>query len=247
MALYRDLIRAHVDWKDKYGEAIACFLREKATVLEAIRFDAHVRFDVDRFVASGETLIDGRRVASNSLRSYAEGLSGLAALSPTADEGVMLKELSQALSLRQAVRRGVTAEHFYDWVFGDYYSLTTTITFRGIPLDKLSLGQKGTVLLKLMLSEGDCPLLIDQAEEHLDNRYIFDELVGAIRAAKSRRPIILATNNPNLVVNADAEEVIVAESEDNQLSYRIGSIEKLDMRPELMPILEGGEEAFARV
>jgi predicted ATPase len=58
--------------------------------------------------------------------------------------------------------------------------------------------------------EDDRPLIIDQPEENLDPKSIFDELVPLFREVKSRRQIIIVTHNANLVVNTDADQVIVA-------------------------------------
>lgn len=61
-------------------------------------------------------------------------------------------------------------------------------------MDKLSIGQKGMVLLKLVLAEGDYPLIVDQPEENLDDSYIYEELVGAFKETKKSRQVIIATN-----------------------------------------------------
>jgi len=124
--------------------------------------------------------------------------------------------------------------------------LTTRVLFKQIPLDKLSIGQKGTVLLKLLLADGDYPLIVDQPEENLDGKFIYDELVGAFREAKKNRQVIIATNNANLVVNTDAEQIIVAEYNNNNISYKSASLENLDLREEIIPILEGSKEAFKK-
>jgi predicted ATPase len=106
------------------------------------------------------------------------------------------------------------------------------------------MGQKGTVLLKIFLAEGDHPLIIDQPEENLDNKFVYEALVDAFREAKKRRQIIIATHNANLVVNTDAEQVIVAEFKDSKILYRWGSIENPNIRKNITALLEGGEEAF---
>lgn len=49
-----------------------------------------------------------------------------------------------------------------------------------------------------------------QPEDDLDNRAIFGDLVTYLKEKKTRRQIILVTHNPNIVVGADAEEIIVA-------------------------------------
>lgn len=72
--------------------------------------------------------------------------------------------------------------------------------------------KKAFVVLKLLLdfSNKECPILIDQPEDDLDNRSICRELVEYLKKKKKQRQIIVATHNPNVVVTADAEEIIVA-------------------------------------
>ena len=101
-------------------------------------------------------------------------------------------------------------------------------------------------MLKILLGLDDKPLLIDQPDEHLDNRYIYDELTPAFRSAKSRRQIIIATHNANLVVNTDAEQIILAECSEGTLSYQVGTLEDLAVRESIKAILEGGDQAFKK-
>ncbi len=245
LMLYSRMLVKYGEWKHHYHDAIDAFSSGKRLMLGGICFQSHVRFDTEGFVSKGAAILDGRRYRESDLYGFAEQIARLAEQS-NPDTRALEPVLLPIIRLRDCLKRGLTSAHFHDWLLGDHFALSTRISFREVPLEKLSLGQKGTVLLKIMLSEGDSPLLIDQAEENLDNRFIFDELVPALREAKTRRQIILATNNPNLVVNADAEQVIVAHMDDNWIWYETGSIEKLEMRPQLLPILEGGEEAFRK-
>ena len=67
------------------------------------------------------------------------------------------------------------------------------------------------LLLYLGLDDSDDrPLLIDQPEENLDPKSIYDELVGLFQAAKKKRQVIMVTHNANLVVNTDADQIIIA-------------------------------------
>lgn len=77
---------------------------------------------------------------------------------------------------------------------------------------KMSDWKKAFVVLKLLLdfSDKECPILIDQPEDDLDNRSICKELVDYLKKKKKQRQIIVATHNPNVVVTADAEEIIIA-------------------------------------
>ena len=159
----------------------------------------------------------------------------------------LLKDLlAHVLSSGEYLKPTRSKSDLYRWIFGNYLSLSTEIKFWNIPIEKLSMGQKGTVLLKLFMAEGDYPIIFDQPEENLDNRYIYNELVTAIRDAKKRRQIIIATNNANLVVNTDAEQLIVANFENKRISYKFGSLENKEVREHIMPILEGGKEAFRK-
>jgi energy-coupling factor transporter ATP-binding protein EcfA2 len=117
----------------------------------------------------------------------------------------------------------------------------------------LSPGTRGIVLLLLYLAidrDDDRPLIIDQPEENLDPKSIFDELVERFRRARLRRQIIIVTHNANLVVNADADQVIVATcglhrpGELPEISYESGGLENPDIRRQVCEILEGGEAAF---
>ncbi len=105
-------------------------------------------------------------------------------------------------------------EHLADWLFSvDHIELDYGLRYEGVDLESLSPGTKGIVLLILHLAidqEDQRPLIIDQPDENLDNQSIYDILRGYFRQAKERRQVIIVTHNPNLVVNTDADQVIVA-------------------------------------
>lgn len=138
----------------------------------------------------------------------------------------------------------------YKVAFSDFIDINYAITFNGIPMDQLSSGQKGIVLLKLLLrlDPSTDPLLIDQPEDNLDNKSVYDQLVEEFKNLKNKRQLFIATHNPNLVINTDSEQVIVAEykkgAKDGYISYSSGSIENPDIREQICRILEGGKDAF---
>jgi len=109
----------------------------------------------------------------------------------------------------------------------------------------LSTGQKCTTILPILLLDSDNPLLVDQPEDNLDNRYIYDTVVNAIHRVKQHRQIILITHNPNIPVlgEASAVYVLTSDGERSQLSNR-GSVD--DCKTEIINLLEGGREAFDR-
>ena len=110
---------------------------------------------------------------------------------------------------------------------------------------ELSTGQKCTAILPILLLESHNPLLVDQPEDNLDNRYIYDTVVNAIHRVKRNRQIILITHNPNIPVLGEASSVYVltSDGERSQLANQ-GSVD--DCKTEIINLLEGGKEAFVR-
>jgi len=96
---------------------------------------------------------------------------------------------------------------------------------------QLSAGQKGTLYtkIKLLTNAFDTPVLFDQPEDDLDNDFIMKNLVYLFRKLKQYRQIIIVTHNPNLVINADAEQVIIAKNTQESISYLCGAIEEEKM------------------
>lgn len=107
----------------------------------------------------------------------------------------------------------------------------------------LSRGQKCTALLPILLARRDNPLIIDQPEDNLDNHFIFETVVNAVQRLKKRRQMIFITHNANIPVLAEAELVLVMNSDG-----RVGVIEKCgtvdECREQIIDLLEGGREAF---
>lgn len=140
------------------------------------------------------------------------------------------------------------------WLHGtSHIEVSYGIQYDDVDIERLSPGTRGIVLLLLYLAideEDDRPLIIDQPEENLDPQSIYDELVGRFRVAKTRRQIIIVTHNANLVVNTDADQVIVATAghhgpgELPQITYESGGLENPLIRKRVCDILEGGERAF---
>ncbi len=115
-------------------------------------------------------------------------------------------------------------------------------------LDDLSKGQKATALLLLLLTSGASPLIIDQPEDNLDNRFIYDGVVPRLRDLKGGRQVIVSTHNANVPILGDAELVVAMESEGNRgrtCDGGVGSIDDETVRKLAGTLLEGGKDAFA--
>ncbi len=116
-------------------------------------------------------------------------------------------------------------------------------------LDELSQGQKATALLLLLLATSRGPLIIDQPEDDLDNRFIWEGVVPRLRELKNSRQLIFSTHNANIPVLGDAELVVVLESAERRgrvAADGAGSLDEESVRTLAEQILEGGREAFGR-
>jgi len=113
------------------------------------------------------------------------------------------------------------------------------------PLEKLSIGQKATVIVSLSLVEGSSPIIFDQPEDALYSPFIFEYIVKLVRASKNKRQFIFATHNPNIAVGSDLDLGIILESSSTETSVRAsGGLDDLDTKNLVVLHLEGGEEAI---
>jgi len=112
-------------------------------------------------------------------------------------------------------------------------------------LKNCSIGERGTALLSVILIAGDEPLIIDQPEDDLDHYFLSQTLTPIIKHVKKHRQLIFATHDANIVVNGDAELILIVSTGDGQ-SAKIEptTIENLSTRDKLIEILEGGRRAF---
>ena len=178
--------------------------------------------------------------------------------------------LNKALRNEIPFKAGYDAQSFMSRILSEnWFGLSLNVEYDGDNLRDMSPGKRSFVVLKLLLDFSDkkSPILIDQPEDNLDNRAIYSDLVRYIRKKKKDRQIILVTHNPNIVVGADSEEVIIANQNGKnapnengiKFQYLCGSLEnsKERMSDETIPmlercgvrehvcdILEGGENAF---
>ena len=119
------------------------------------------------------------------------------------------------------------------------------------PLKSLSTGQKATAVLLLLLLKSEAPLVVDQPEDDLDNRFITEDVVPIMREEKQRRQFVFSTHNANIPVLGDAELILglgaTGDGTDGQAQIKpetMGSIDSRPVRELVEEILEGGKTAF---
>ncbi|MEA4967683.1 MAG: hypothetical protein VB048_06150 [Bacteroidaceae bacterium] len=151
-------------------------------------------------------------------------------------------------SISEKIKTTFSNLFFNTKIRAEYLRTEAKIKCNGKELEKLSAGQQGTAYLRIQLANSafSVPIIFDQPEDDLDNKFIMSELVKIFRELKKYRQIIIVTHNANLVVNADAEQIIVANKNDDVFSYNSASLENPKIRRSVCDILEGGDLAFIK-
>jgi hypothetical protein len=244
-------------------------LRAEQGTLNKLNFSVARVADVNAWAQEGESLLDLRQKGpfkgKGSLAQIAEAMLKPAweAGNPDAVSAAMAAfraEHQDALLDQSPVPKSAQADYrawtkrFAQWLYGNkHIAIQYGIEYDGTDIRKLSPGTRGIVLLLLYLALDDAddrPLIIDQPEENLDPKSVFDELVGLFIRAKSKRQVIMVTHNANLVVNTDADQIIIAEAGPHKpgelppITYISGGLENAHIRKAVCDILEGGERAF---
>src|SRR5579864_1466835 len=113
------------------------------------------------------------------------------------------------------------------------------------PLNRLSVGQKCTAMLIIALSDGTFPIVIDQPEDSLDIRSIWEDMCHKIRGNKERRQFIFTTHNSSLAVASDTDKFIIMEAEASrgQIVFS-GSMDHQPISEEVLLYLEGGRDTY---
>lgn len=135
----------------------------------------------------------------------------------------------------------------------DYIAFSYSDRGTFIDFSQASPGQQAGALLTLLLNQEAGTLIIDQPEDDLDNRIIMD-IVAQMRRAKTKRQMIFSTHNANVVVNGDADKIVVLRpavmggttgSSGVKISIEVdGAIETPKVKDAITATLEGGERAF---
>lgn len=250
-------------------QPLSARLKKAGNTLKKLSFSVRRVADINNWARVGEPLFDLRQkgpfkgrgtlrqMAERSLMQAWETGSAQAATDAMA---AFRAENQDALLENALVDKSDQAQYrawskqFAKWLYNtDHITIEYSVDYDGVDIRKLSPGTRGIVLLLLYLALDDTddrPLIIDQPEENLDPKSIFDELVGLFQAAKANRQVIMVTHNANLVVNTDADQIIVAEAGPHRpgelppITYRSGGLENAAIRKAVCDILEGGERAF---
>ena len=115
--------------------------------------------------------------------------------------------------------------------------------------EQLSAGQKSTAVLPLIIMLGEGPVILDQPEDNLDNKYIGSMVVRMLLTEKERRQFILSSHNATVVVMADSELVAEMIDKDGKANFvAVGFLNgpHSKIRSSVLEVLDGGEKALKR-
>lgn len=248
--LFRSMLQDTLDQRDIYRDLFKTFAANKQQVLSDVVFTSEVFYDRIALEDAITTVVDGRQVRDvpETLRDLHDASVCVASGETTDLEPVVraVEAIITSFEGKLKATRALERATLYRVLWDSYLSVRPTLRYKGASLDRLSLGQKATVLVKIYLAQGATPIIIDSHDEHMDNEFIMYELVSALRQAKEYRQVIIASNNGNVVVNSDSEQVILASFSGGRISYVSGSLEEPIVRDSALQVLEGGADAFRK-
>ena len=256
----RNLTEEEVTLKRLYGP-LEAELATMTQVEKKLALTVGRRADVEKWLARGQRLFDlrkkhtltdvdaVRRLVEEHLVPAWEGTAdGAAAMT------AFMAAVGEPATFKQVFLAGTTLEDFAGWLFDtDHIRVRYSISYEKTDIEQLSPGQRGVVLLILYLRlnvSDERPIIVDQPEENLDPKSVFKELVRFFKEARLQRQVFVVTHNANLVVNADADQVLIAKAVRDggegppRLSYEVGVLEDHESQKEICAILEGGSDAF---
>jgi hypothetical protein len=263
-----DLMKSYENLISSYKNYVLEIAKPAYQLEEGIRIDATVSFSEDKF-SEFVRIFDGRGNLSLFLGDLVDANGNYVFDIDRHAESISAihKNISSKSNI-PLIRKGIADKEIIRRLYSDCFYINFVVCYREDDIVRMSPGKRGLVLLNLILhlSNASHPILIDQPEDNLDNRTIYDQLNGFIRQRKSKRQIIMVTHNANLVVAADSECIIVAnqagqqadiENEKYKFEYCSGSLEfsfeddgksgalyKKGIRQHVCEILEGGVLAF---
>ncbi len=111
--------------------------------------------------------------------------------------------------------------------------------------EDLSVGQRCTAVLPIILTHTERVLVVDQPEDNLDNSFIADTLVKALQNRSSSSQLLFASHNPNVPVLGEADLVVYMTSDGKRGDVtHAGKLDDMASVRAISDVMEGGRQAF---
>jgi DNA repair exonuclease SbcCD ATPase subunit len=255
---WENLLSGKTGWGELQKELIS-------TLLDDIKISGEIVFNVNKFYEKITPFLNGRKFMPRQDTTSQQRIRSALNINNYNDykkllrnEPIIVSDETHGLInldtfLEQDFFNSNGNKNFLEVLFqekqrNEYVKVLAKTTYQDKQPQELSIGQRGTlyVCLKLATDSFFDPFIFDQPEDDLDNAFIVEKLVPIFKKIKKYRQVIIVTHNANLVVNADAEQVIIANNDSEKLSYISGSLENPDIKSRICEVLEGGKEAFKK-
>lgn len=268
--LKHDICNITLKYKKMYEVYIHIVNDETANIPDSdMRFSANVIFRKDKFIETILNLLNKRVMNSEPTKLMRDNPDSI-------NDASLLYELPKKIledfeEGKLIPVKDIKSEQIIRNLYNDWFNIDYSVIMGRDTIKNMSPGKKALVLLRLLLdlAQSDYPILIDQPEDDLDNRSIYDDIVKYIKNKKKERQIIVVTHNANIVLGSDSELVIIANQDGEdcknngfRFEYRSGAIEdnrleigedgkikcgilyEKGIRDQICEILEGGADAF---
>ena len=209
-----------------------------------LKIEISFKGDKEGFKAQLKTDFRGSGISDSKYQIMSEEFADYVAL---IEDWVLFdgKKLREIISQSEYVKLVFRLQEQYSELLKKQVQNKVEIYYHDKLLRKHSIGQRASALILFILTQNNNDIIfIDQPEDDLDNKVIYDEVITAIIKMKPNIQFVFATHNANIPVLGDAERVLVVEFQDTKIDVSQGNIDLDDTHKQIVDIMEGGKEAF---
>ena len=209
-----------------------------------LKIEISFKGDKEGFKAQLKTDFRGSGISDSKYQIMSEEFADYVAL---IEDWVLFdgKKLREIISQSEYVKLVSRLQEQYSELLKKQVQNKVEIYYHDKLLRKHSIGQRASALILFILTQNNNDIIfIDQPEDDLDNKVIYDEVITAIIKMKPNIQFVFATHNANIPVLGDAERVLVVEFQDTKIDVSQGNIDLGDTHKQIVDIMEGGKEAF---
>lgn len=249
--LRRDFLHTTLS-DNRYVKITAIFLQDKSALVEEFReLIGRKNNGFERDIGDSESsegiLLPLIQASPNNIKEKLSELKQKIVDIHCSNSDVVDSVIDQRFTKHIQTLRPEQIDRIQVWFPNDFlevkYSLKGQARFSSV--EQGSPGQKTAALLAFIFSYGEEPLLLDQPEDDLDNHLIYDLIVTQLKKIKSKRQVIIATHNANIVVNGDAENIVALDIRRGSTQIVAqGGLQEKAIRDQVCRIMEGGKDAF---
>lgn len=209
-----------------------------------LRIEITFKGDREGFKSQMKNDFKGTRISDNKYQAISEAFTDYAEI---IEDWIIYdgNKLKSIVGSGEYVKLEDKLRNHYEELLSRQIENKVDIYYHGKLLRQHSIGQRASALILFILTQDDNDIIfIDQPEDDLDNKVIYDEVITAIARKKPYMQFIFATHNANIPVLGDSERVLVAEFQESKIEVVQGNIDLASTHNQIVDIMEGGKDAF---